>query len=212
MEDSRAALQVISQAVSDWWDDWVNMFVISLIWVLSWATIVLGPPVTLGLWYVANQLAHGHSQGLSGFLSGSRRYFFKGWLWALVNLVAGMALSVNFWFYRQIEVTWIGLVQTFVLLLVLAWLVVQFYALPYLMEQEEKSLRLAMRNGLFTALAAPIYTMVIAGVAFLVAGFSVGLVVPLLVGGPALIAVLGNRAVLDRVEAYGVRERETEGS
>lgn len=38
------------------------------------------------------------------------------------------------------------------------WLVVRFYALPYLMEQEHKSLRLALRNGFSTLLAAPGYT------------------------------------------------------
>jgi hypothetical protein len=78
------------------------------------------------------------------------------------------------------------------------------------MEQERKHLGMALRNGLFTALAAPGYTTVVAGVAALIAALSVAVVAPLFLGGPCLIAALGNRAVRERVETYRVRERESD--
>lgn len=203
-------LQVIGQALRDWWDDWVNMAVINSIWLLCWVTIVLGPPATFGLYYVTNQLAHGRSLGPRGLLEGGRRYFLKSWLWMLLNLVAAAVLAANIWFYGQFDADWAGIVRVFALFLSLAWLVVQFYALPYLMEQEEKSLKLALRNGLFTFLAAPGYTAVVAGLAALLVFLSVWLVAPLLLGTPCLIAALGNRAVRERLETYGVRERKTD--
>lgn len=203
-------LQVIGQALRDWWDDWVNMAVINFIWLLCWVTIVLGPPATFGLYYVTNQLAHGRSLGPRGLLEGGRRYFLKSWLWMLLNLVAAAVLAANIWFYGQFDADWAGIVRVFALFLSLAWLVVQFYALPYLMEQEEKSLKLALRNGLFTFLAAPGYTAVVAGLAALLVFLSVWLVAPLLLGTPCLIAALGNRAVRERLETYGVRERKTD--
>jgi hypothetical protein len=89
-----------------------------------------------------------------------------------------------------------------------SWLTVQFYALPFLMEQEQKHLGLALRNGLFTAFSAPGYTLVVAGLAILIGVLSVGFVLPLMLGGPALIASLGARAVLDRIETYRVREKD----
>ena len=199
-------LQVVVQALYDWWDDWVNMALISLIWLLCWATIVLGPPATFGLYYVTNQLAHGRSLGLRGLLEGGRRYFLKSWLWMLLNLVAAAVMVTNIWFYAQFDADWAGIVQVFPLFLGLAWLVVQFYALPYLMEQKDESLKLALRNGLFTLLAAPGYTAVVAGLAALIAVLSVLLVAPLLLGGPCLIAALGNRAVRERLETYRMRD------
>jgi uncharacterized membrane protein YesL len=199
-------LQVIVRALSDWWDDWVNMALIGLVWSLSWVTIVLGPPATFGLYYVTNQLAHGRSLGLSGFVEGGKRYFAKSWLWMLLNLVVAGVVVTNAWFYAQFDADWAVIVRVFPPFLGLAWLVVQFYALPYLMEQEEESLRLALRNGLFTLLAAPVYTAVVAGLAALIAVLSVWLVAPLLLGGPCLIAVLGNRAVRERLETYRVRD------
>ncbi len=201
-------LQVIAGALSDWWDDWVNMALISLVWLLCWVTIVLGPPATFGLYYVTNHLAHGRSLGLRGLLEGGRRYFLESWLWMLLNLVVAVVLAVNVWFYGQLDADWARIVQAFPLFLSLAWLVVQFYALPYLMEQKEESLKLALRNGLFTFLAAPGYTAVVAGLAALIAVLSVWLVAPVFLGGPCLIATLGNRAVRERLETYRARERK----
>ncbi len=199
-------LQVIAWALSDWWDDWVNMALISLAWLLCWVTIVLGPPATFGLYYVTNQLAHGRSLGLSGFVEGGKRYFLKSWLWMLLNLLVAAAVGTNIWFYGQFDADWAVIVRVFPPFLGLAWLAVQFYALPYLMEQKEESLKLALRNGLFTFLAAPGYTAVVAGLAALVAVLSVVVVAPLFLGGPCLIAALGNRAVRERLETYRVRD------
>jgi uncharacterized membrane protein YesL len=201
-------LQVVLQALSDWWDDWVNMALISLVWLLCWVTIVLGPPATFGLYYVTNQLARGRSLGLSGFVEGGKRYFAKSWLWMLLNLVVAVVLAVNAWFYGQFDAGWAGIGQALPLFLSLAWLVVQFYALPYLMEQKEESLKLALRNGLFTFLAAPGYTAVVTGLAALIAVLSVWLVAPVFLGTPCLIATLGNRAVQERLETYRARERK----
>ena len=203
-------LKVAALALSDWWDDWINMALINLVWLLCWVTIVLGPPATFGLYYVTNQLAHGQSLGLRGLLEGARRYLRKSWLWMLLNLLVAAVVGANAWFYAQFDADWAAIVRPFPLFLGLVWLIVQFYALPYLMEQEEESLRLALRNGLFTLLAAPGYTVVVAGLAALVAALSVVFVAPLLLGGPCLIAALGNRAVRERLETYRVREREAD--
>ena len=204
-------LQIIGWALRDWWDDWVNMAVINLLWWLCWLTLALGPPATFGLYYVTNQLAQGKSLGPKGLLEGGRRYFGLSWLWFLLNLAAVLVWGVNYFFYASLTTAWAGFLQAFFLLLGLAWLLVQFYALPYLMEQEQKQLRLALRNGFLTALAAPGYTLVVAGVAAALTVISISAVVPLFLGGPCLLAALGNRAVRERMEAYGVRDREARG-
>ncbi|MCP4277991.1 MAG: hypothetical protein GY779_16730, partial [Gammaproteobacteria bacterium] len=64
------------------------------------------------------------------------------------------------WFYGHWESVWAGVLQGGFLAIGLGWLVVQFYALPFLMEQEQAHLKTAFRNGLFTMLAAPGYTAV----------------------------------------------------
>jgi len=203
-------LQVVAQALRDWWDDWVNMLAINLVWLMCWLTVVLGPPATFGIYYVTNQLAHGRSLGVRGMIEGGKRYFFQSWLWMLLNLAVGLLLIVNLLFYQQFASVWAQFLQAFQLFLGVAWLVVQFYALPCLMEQERKHLGMALRNGFFTAVAAPGYTAVVAGLAALIAALSVVVVAPFFLGGPCLIAALGNRAVRERLETYRVPERETD--
>jgi len=203
-----APFQVILQTLRDWWDEWLNMLVVGMVWFVCLMTVLLGPPATLGLYHVTHALAHGESLGVSGLIAGGRRYFLKGWLWALVNLAASILLFANFLFYGQIDAVWGGLLQGLFLGLSVLWLVVQFYTLPYLMEQEQQQLRLALRNGLLTVFASPGYTLVVVGVAALISMLSLLLVIPLFLGAPGLVALLGSRAVLERIETFGVHERE----
>jgi|SRR5688572_8082587 len=208
VSESLVPLQVVGQAFRDWWDDWVNMVVLNLLWWLAWLTIVLGPPATFGLYYVINNLVHGKSLGPRGLLEGGRLYFLQSWVWLLLNLIVVLVIGINYFYYASLTTAWANFLQAAFLPLGLAWLIIQFYALPYFMEQEEKRVTLALRNGLFTALAAPSYTLVVVGAAVLVTGLSVGTVALLFLGGPCLIATLGSRAVVERLETYRVRERE----
>jgi hypothetical protein len=203
-----ASLEVISQAFRDWWDEWVFLTILNLIGLLCWMTIILGPPATFGLYYLSNQLAHGDNPGFKGFLYGGQRYFFHSWLWMLLNLVVAIVISANIWFYLAFESVWADLLQAFFIILGVLWLVIQFYSAPYLMEQERKNLLISLRNGLFTSLTSPGFTIVVVGVAALVALISVVLVFPLFLGGPCLILLLGNRAVIERIKTFKVSEKE----
>jgi hypothetical protein len=208
LQENPASLQVAAAALRDWWHDWVNQCVLNLAWVLAWLTIILGPPATLGLVYVNERLAHGDSLGLRGLVEGGQRYFFISWLWMVINLLALATIAVNYVFYASFTSAWFDLLQAFFLLLALAWLLVQFYALPYLVVQESKNIFLAMRNALFTALAAPGFSLVLGVIALLIALVSVFTVAPLFLGGPCLIVMLGNHAVIERLHTYKVRERQ----
>lgn len=200
-------LQVVGRSLRNWWDDWVNMVVVNLLLCLAWLTIVLGPPATFGLYYVTDHLARGQSLGPRGLFEGGRCYFLQSWVWFLLNLAVALILAVNYFFYASFTSIWADFLKSAFVLLGLAWLVVQFYALPYFMAQQEKRVGLALRNGLFTALAAPGYSLIVVGAAGLIVGLSISTVALLFLGGPCLTAVLGSTAVLERLETYHVQER-----
>ena len=208
MKNLPAPLKVTAQALIDWWDAWISMVIVNLAWILCWLTIVLGPPATFGLYHVTHQLARGESLGLGGLIEGARRYFAKSWLWMLLNLAVTIVIAVDLIFYAQVDAIWVGFLQGTFIVLSLFWLMVQFYVPPFLMEQDNKSLKLALRNGALTLLAAPGYTIVVTGIAVLLIVFSLFLVFPLFMGVPCLITAIGNRAVMERMETYGVREHE----
>jgi uncharacterized membrane protein YesL len=192
-------VRVVRAALRDWWDDWITMIVISVLWLLSWLTLIGGPPATLGIYYVTHSLAYGQALGVGGFIAGARRYVAVAWRWMLANVAAAVLIWSNLAFYGRMSATWASMVQGAFLTLGLVWLVVQFFTLPFLIEQEQKSVRVAWRNSLHAALVAPADTLRVIVVASLVAALSLALF-PVFLGSPGLIAALGSRVVRARLE------------
>jgi uncharacterized membrane protein YesL len=203
-----ASLRVVGRAFVTWWDDWIPMVVVNLLWAILCLTVVLAPPATFGLYAVTHALRQGQSRGAAGLLEGVRRYFWVSWGWALLNILALGLLGVSYIFYSQVQTSWGSALSGVSLVMLALWIIVQFYTLPFYLEQDQHSLRLAMRNGLFMALAAPGYTFVLALVVAVIITASVALVGPLFLGGPCLIAILGHVAVHERLIAYGKRPPE----
>jgi uncharacterized membrane protein YesL len=206
-----ASIQAIWSGIRDWWDSWLDYEVITLVWFFAQVTIVLGPPATFGLYYVANaMLRDGEALGVRGMIQGGRKYFWKAILWGVINILVLLLGSVNLWFYLQINSSY-GLIAEVIVIVVLSlWLVTQFYAVPFFMEQIEPNVFLALKNGLFLTLATPFYTFVIMLLVVIILVASVSFVIPIFMGMPALIAVLGTRALFDRLTALGLKKPEVD--
>jgi uncharacterized membrane protein YesL len=201
-----SAAEVFLRALGDWWRDWVNMAVLNLAWMLCWLTVVLGPPATFAAYRVANDFAHGRTlypRELPGML---RRYFAASWLWFLLQLAVAAGVLLNLRFYGGLDSALGRVLEGATLVLAAAWLLVQIYVLPYLMEQEEPTLGRALRNSALTALASPLYTLLLGIISAVLLAVCVRLPFLLLFGVPMLIAVTGSHAVLDRLRKYGKLE------
>jgi uncharacterized membrane protein YesL len=203
MQQIAAALRIIPQALGNWWYGWTNLAAINVVWIVCCITIVLAPPATFGLFHAASEAAHQRNVGMADFVHGLRLYFRQSWLWGILNAIAVLLVWTNIRFYGQFREAWAGVLLLVTLALAFVWLAVQFYALPYLMEQKEKRLRTALRNGLFTALASPLYTIVLLAVAGVIVSLSIQLPILLLLGGPPLLAILASQAVLERLATFG---------
>lgn len=205
MKQMIAAGRILWRAISDGWMQMTLFLIINLLWLLGTLTIVLAPPALFGMFYAANEAAHGRGVEVRDFFRGARLYFGKSWLWGVLNLVVAVLFWGNFALYPRFagELTLPLLVITSVLLL--AWLSVQLYTIPYLMELEKPTVRLALRNGLFTALASPLLTLLLVFVISAI-GF-VCLVQPVFAvfGLGVFVALVSNHAVLERLEAFGIR-------
>ncbi len=204
-----AAFQVVRNALSEWWDNLVLFATLNLALLLAWMLILPGPPVLLGMLYALRTVPEGESPSLSALREGIRRYWGHAYLWLALNLIAAFLIATNLWFYRQFGTTAAECLRTLYVFLTAFWFVIQFYALPYLMEQERKHLGIALRNGLFTVLAAPLYTLIVAGFAAVVMLGGTLLIIPLFFGAPLLVLLLGTYAVHERIQTYGLRGRNT---
>jgi uncharacterized membrane protein YesL len=202
-DDIKHAIKMIGRAFSLWWGDWVNQVMVSLVAVICSVTIVLAPAALLGIFQEADDLVKGTRTGIAGWWKGFKSNFARSLLWGFVSLFVFAILGANIWFYYTLDTSWSPLLVGVFSILVLAWYQVQFYALGYLFNQNEKNLRLAWKNSFLTILGAPFFNFVIGLFVLLMSILSLGLILPLMVGTPALLSILSILAVRDRLEVYG---------
>jgi hypothetical protein len=196
-----AALWVISRALRDVWDDLWTHLLVNLVWLASVFLVLPAPSATLALFYFTNRRAHGESADLGDFFGAFRRYWKPAWRWGLINAVLIAILAGDVLLTGRLGPTpTVQLVQGIYLALLGAWLLVQFYALPFLFEQQQPSVRQALRNGAVLLGRNLGFSLLLALLAVCV--LFVGMLVFLLTlaGGGAFLAAAGNRAVINRLE------------
>lgn len=143
------------------WIDW-------LVIALELALAILFPPALAGLWRAANQAAEGNAVHWRDYLEGFRSYFWKAWALALLNVCIVLILLSNVWFYVLGNAPFgIGedlgfMIGLFFALIAFLWLAYQIYPLALLLEQTDKRLRVALRNGLVLFRANPGFTITLA--------------------------------------------------
>jgi uncharacterized membrane protein YesL len=204
-----AFLKAFGQSVVDWYDAWLDMTVIGIVWLLAQLTIVLGPPATFGVYYVAyHMIRNGESLGVKGMIVGARKYFLKGLAWGAINWLVAVITVTNFWFYSNLE-SEVGIVVRFVVLVLAGlWLMTQFYTVPFFMAQEQERVLLAIKNAFFLAMATLPYTLGLMIFVILDIGLSSVLILPAFLGLPMLIPVMATRTLFDRLGALGLVKKD----
>ena len=207
-DPSPITIKVIKWSIRTWWDDLTGLAMINLAWILCLITIVLGPPAIFGIAYLSYELVGGQSLGFSGFIEGIRKYFWKSWAWALVNILVFVIIYSNIVFYTQSDWVWVKGIPLVMVVLGVVWIILQFYALPFMMYQEDKSLKMAWRNAYVILVLNPGYTAVVFGFTLIITVVSVIFMLPLFLGIIPLIGILGSQAVKDRVADFKDRQKK----
>ncbi len=165
------------------------------------------PPVTAGLFYLTNRLAHDLVGKVSHVIEGTRLYARPAWILGLLNTFILAVAAANFSFYASFDAPWVVFVRAIWVALLMLWGYSQLYVIPMLMEQKEPSVRLALRNSLFLAFGSPALTitvtLMLVILAFLMFIFLPMLlrILPVLLLLPVVIADLLNQAAVQRLKA-----------
>ena len=192
---AKAAFPVILDSIKIWWKDWANQVVVALSAVLLSLTVVLYPLALFGVYEQALDLSHGIRTGILGFWKGFKAYWRVSLPWGLLNLLVIGFLGFNIWFYLKVDHPIALVIMALMLGLVFFWLIWQFYAVSCFFLQEEKTLKIAWKNGWAIIVLQPGYAIVIAVVMLILLGLSLITFIPLFLGSVPLIAILGLRAV-----------------
>ncbi|MCL4868844.1 MAG: DUF624 domain-containing protein [Anaerolineae bacterium] len=196
------AWQVIRAAWRQTGADIFTTLVVNLLWLVLCAFVITAPAATVALFYVTNRLAHEEPTDVGDFFLALRRYFGVGGRWGLVNLLVLFFLGGDLFLTgRLVQEDWRPWVQGFYAAALLAWLIVQFYALPFLFEQEHPSVRLALRNGavmLGRNIGFTLALMLLLGIVLVVTTL---FFLVIAAAGGIIIALIANHAVLNRLAA-----------
>jgi len=199
----QAALSVYWRSLRDWYNGMISLAALNGLWFGAALTIVLLAPATAGLYTVTYSTARGTGQHVEEFLSGARQNFWLSLRWLLANLLVGVVFAVNLSFYGTVR----GILPQLILIVLFTfgvlWLAMQLYTWPFLMVQADPRLRVALRNAAFLALASPLYTLTLLLGAALAALLSLLTIAPLALFLTSFLALLGNRAVLERLQTFG---------
>ena len=187
----------------------VQTVVYTLVALLGGLLVVFGPnPVGAGFHYFANQKVNDERVEFSVFWEGLRLYWKRSLYLCLISIggVALVLVNIVFYFSRQEQI--LGAVgMIFIWVLVIGWLPMQMYAMPLLMEQESKSIRLVIRNSAVLALGNPGFSLVLFVLIVILAAVSVLIPVVITLFGGALIAVIEQHAVVTLLERYRTSNR-----
>ena len=210
--------RVFWEALKNFWDELFILMLMNVVTVLLVIPVVTFPPALAGLWNAANLAAKGRSVHWSDYFEAFRRYFWKAWGLALLNLVVVAILYANFRFYTpgtgpfQINANVSMWIRAIFVGVAMVWSIIQMYPLALLLEQVDQRLRVALRNAAVLFVANPGFTILLLLLLLIVVVISTVLPVLWVLFSLGLVAVVCNQAVLHLLEPFREQARaEAEG-
>ena len=125
-------------------------------WVLIFIPITLASPASGGLYYATNQLLHDVDGGLGAYWEGVKKYIGPSYRWGVLNLVVAFLFSVNIWFYGNAPWAFAPYLQIAFIVAAAFWAALQMYTFPFMIEQDEPGLRMALRNSFIATARYPL--------------------------------------------------------
>jgi uncharacterized membrane protein YesL len=152
-------LNVFRRASRLLWEELFLLGVASYIWLLLGFFIVLLPPLTVGLMYMANQVARGNAIRFTMLFSGGWNYLSRSYIWGAINAFVILLFLADLMYYQQLQGDLGVAAVTLAILLALAWGIVQLLTLPLLIELGPKSLKAAFRQALLLTISQPAFVV-----------------------------------------------------
>ena len=203
------AWQVFRKTLSDLWDDLYLLAMVNVLWIALNVLVITGPPATAGLFVLTHRLACGKDVGLRDFFQGFQRYFWRSWLWAIVAGTGCFILGGDVVLIGSLSsANYVVFIQGFFLMLLFLWAFVLLFAFPLILEQQQPSLRLALRNALVMFASNQSFSITLFGLALLATLLSTLLFAPWGIITVVFLALLGNHAVLNRLGFHRAAQEE----
>lgn len=194
---------VFRKTLSNLWENIYLLVLANVLWIMLNVLVVTGPPATAGLFVFTHRLARGEDADLHDFFEGFQRYFGWSWLWAIIAGAVFLVLGGDIMLTGNLSsANYIVFIQGFFLMLLFLWAFLLLYAFPLILEQEQPSLRLALRNALVMFSGNWSFSVALFGLTLLTVLLSSLILMPWAIVTVSFLALLGNHAVRNRLAAH----------
>lgn len=175
----------------------------SALWWVGQILIITAAPATMGMHAAANQIANYRRTGSEFFWDGAKRNIGRGWLMYALLLITPILIFINAWFYLNVE-SWLRVFAFMWLWVLIFILMAGQYVIPLFFQQDEPSVKLALRNAALLALRFPLYSILLAVFQVLFVTLSFVLVLPLVILAPAMLALSGELGLVGVLQEMGL--------
>ena len=205
----RDALQVVRAAIVDLWDHAFLVIFSSLVWLFLVLLIIPGPPATLAIFSISRSIvANEYLLEFRDYLRAVWRNFGVGWRWAGINIPVLIIIAVDIRVVPQMVSASLAVSLQMALYFALAlWLIVNWYALAFLFQQEKPSVLQALRNGGVLLFRHPWFSLLLAILTAILIALSFVFVIVNMLFGPMLVGLIATHAINDRLEIFRAAKR-----
>jgi hypothetical protein len=217
------ALRMIRYSLRDFWDEFVPLVVMNVLWSvaaalpflvllflaavslplrLALSLVMLLPAFVLSgaLCFVTNQVARGKTANWGMFGTGLQRYWAKSVVVGVVNLVALVLLITNLQFYAFIlEGAWTNFALSLWLVLGLYWGLVQVFWFPMILELEDEKILLGLRNAVVMVIVSPGFSISLGLILLVLSVLCIVLSVPAVLVMASFLILVANHATRSRL-------------
>ncbi len=141
-------MSLIWRATKLWWQHWIGILVLNMLWFFLQLPIISGPPSTAAFFAIVKRMIEGEVWDTRDMWDELQRLFWPAWRWAVVSVVFAVVVIGNFVIY-QARVG--GLWTTLRLMwgvIALLWLAVNLFYWPFWLHQTDKALHTTVMNAL----------------------------------------------------------------
>jgi uncharacterized membrane protein YesL len=177
---------------------------VALVFSLLFAVLlVIGPnPAASGIHLWANRLVKEERVEFALFWEGLRAYLGKSLALFSISVVGLFLLIANALFYLRSDLTPLRIFGIVWLYAIVLWMSMQLYMLPLLVEQDDKRVRLILRNAFFLTMANVVPSLILLVVLTVLVVLSIGLTLLIALLTGSVVALIEARALQLLLERY----------
>jgi uncharacterized membrane protein YesL len=125
-----------------------RLIVLNVTWIVFSLPIITLPAATLGLAFAVRIMVVDETDySWKVFWEGFKRYLISSWRWFLPVLLLPVIFIYNILFFAVESYTLSVVVQASNIVLLVIWIFLQTFILPFLVEQEKPNMRTALLNS-----------------------------------------------------------------